>query len=129
MSRVITYGTFDVLHWGHIKLLERAKKFGDFLIVAVSTDTFNEIKGKKSLFTFEERCKILSRVPYVDRIIAENNWEQKSKDIKELEIDTLIMGNDWEGKFDELPCEVVYLPRTEGISTELIKKRAYENIS
>lgn len=125
MKKVITYGTFDLLHYGHINLLRRAKALGDYLVVALSTDEFNwNEKQKKCYFSFEERKSLLEAIRYVDLVIPEENWEQKASDIKEFKIDTFVMGNDWEGKFDELKelCEVVYLPRTPEISTTQIKK-------
>jgi len=125
MKRVITYGTFDLLHYGHINLLRRAKAKGDYLIVALTTDDFNEKKkGKKTYFTYERRKQLLEAVRYVDLVIPENDWNQKEKDIKLYQIDTFVMGNDWEGKFDFLKdcCEVVYLTRTPEISTSKIKK-------
>ena len=126
MKKILTYGTFDLLHYGHIRLLERAKKLGDYLVVAVSTDEFNEIKGKKSYYSYDTRKKILEAIRYVDLVIPEENWEQKVKDVKEYCIDTVVMGSDWAGsdKFDYLKdyCEVVYLDRTEGISTSKIKE-------
>ena len=123
MKRVITYGTFDLLHYGHINLLKRAKDLGDYLIVAVSSDEFNELKGKKSYFTFEERKHLLEAIRYVDLVIKEEDWKQKETDIEFYQVDTFVMGNDWEGKFDELKeiCEVVYLERTPEISTTKIK--------
>lgn len=123
MKRVITYGTFDLLHSGHINILRRAKELGDYLIVAVSTDEFNALKGKTSYYTFEERKMILEAVRYVDLVIPENNWEQKVEDVLKYNVDVFVMGDDWTGKFDFLKeyCEVVYLPRTEGISTTKIK--------
>lgn len=123
MKKVITYGTFDLLHVGHVKLLERAKNLGDFLIVAVSTDEFNSIKGKKAYYTYEERKTIIEAIKYVDLVIPEYSWEQKIEDIKKYDIDIFVMGSDWEGKFDYLKeyCEVIYLPRTENISTTIIK--------
>ena len=123
MRKVITYGTYDLFHYGHLRILERAKKLGDYLIVAVSTDEFNEVKGKKSIYPFEHRAKIVEAIKYVDKVIAEENWEQKESDIKKYEIDVLVMGTDWEGKFDNLSslCEVVYLPRTPDISSTEIK--------
>lgn len=123
MKRVITYGTFDLLHSGHINILRRAKELGDYLIVAVSTDEFNALKGKTSYYTFEERKMILEAVRYVDLVIPENNWEQKVEDVLKYDVDVFVMGDDWKGKFDFLKeyCEVVYLPRTEGISTTKIK--------
>lgn len=124
MKKVLTYGTFDLLHTGHINILRRAKKLGDYLIVAVSTDEFNEGKGKKSYYTFEQRKTILEAIRYVDEVIPEDNWDQKIDDVKNHDIDVFVMGDDWEGKFDFLKehCEVVYLPRTVGISTTKIKK-------
>ena len=124
MKKVITYGTFDLLHYGHINLLKRAKALGDYLIVALSSDKFNVIKGKMSFFNFEERKTILESIKYVDEVIMEDAWEQKITDIKKYNIDIFVIGNDWEGKFDFLKdyCEVVYLPRTPDISTTQIKK-------
>ena len=124
MKKVITYGTFDLLHYGHINLLKRAKAYGDYLIVALSTDEFNwNSKQKKCYFTYEERKKMLEAIRYVDLVIPEECWEQKVTDVKEFKVDTFVMGNDWEGKFDFLKdsCEVVYLPRTPEISTSQIK--------
>lgn len=124
MKRVITYGTFDLLHYGHINLLRRAKEQGDYLIVALSTDEFNwEQKRKKSFFSYEQRKKLLEAIRYVDLVIPEESWEQKRQDVKEYHIDTFVIGDDWEGKFDFLSdlCEVVYLPRTPEISTTQIK--------
>ena len=128
MKNILTYGTFDSLHWGHIKLLKKAKEMGDYLYVGVSTDEFNEIKGKKSIFNEIERVKLLEDVPYVDEIIMENDWAQKEKDIEKYGIDILVMGEDWEGEFNDLPCKVVYLPRTEGISTNKIKQRCLRRV-
>lgn len=126
MRRVITYGTFDLLHYGHINLLRRAKAQGDYLIVALSTDEFNwKEKQKKCYFTYEERKNMLEAIRYVDLIIPENNWEQKRSDIHDYNVDVFVMGNDWEGKFDFLKeegAEVVYLPRTPQISTTQIKR-------
>lgn len=125
MKKVITYGTFDLLHYGHINLLRRAKELGDYLIVALSTDEFNwNSKGKKSYFTYEERKAILEAIRYVDEVIPENDWEQKKTDVAKYGIDVFTMGDDWEGKFDFLKeqCEVVYLPRTPDISSSQIKK-------
>ena len=124
MKRVITYGTFDMLHYGHINLLRRAKELGDYLVVVLSTDEFNwNSKQKKCYFTYEQRKQVLEAIRYVDLVIPEENWEQKISDVQDYKIDTFVMGNDWEGKFDFLKdyCEVVYLPRTEGISTTQIK--------
>lgn len=125
MKRVITYGTFDLLHYGHINLLRRAKALGDYLIVALSSDEFNAIKGKKSFFTYEQRKALLEAIRYVDLVIPENDWNQKVNDVHEYHIDTFVMGDDWAGKFDFLKdegVEVVYLPRTPEISTTEIKK-------
>ncbi|WP_459501969.1 glycerol-3-phosphate cytidylyltransferase [Bacillus sp. C1] len=124
MKKVITYGTFDLLHWGHINLLKRAKDLGDYLIVAVSSDEFNKLKNKKSYHSYEKRKMILEAVRYVDEVIPENDWEQKVEDVVNHDVDTFVMGDDWEGKFDFLKehCEVVYLPRTIGISTTKIKQ-------
>lgn len=126
MKRILTYGTFDLLHYGHIRLLKRAKELGDYLIVALSTDEFNEIKGKKAYHNYETRKKMLEAIRYVDLVIPENNWEQKIDDIKEYKVDVTVMGGDWAGsdKFEYLKdyCELVYLDRTEGISTTKIKK-------
>lgn len=126
MKRVLTYGTFDLLHYGHIRLLQRAKALGDYLIVALSTDEFNETKGKKAYHNYETRKKMLEAIRYVDLVIPEECWEQKLSDVKKYEVDTVVMGSDWAGsdKFDYLKdhCEVVYLDRTEGISTTQIKQ-------
>lgn len=123
MRRVLTYGTYDLMHYGHIRLLKRAKQHGDYLIVAVSTDEFNAIKGKKAYHDYETRKKMLEAIRYVDLVIPENGWDQKLEDVLEYKVDVFCMGDDWEGKFDHLKghCEVEYLPRTEGISTSKIK--------
>ena len=102
MKKVITYGTFDLLHWGHINLLKRAKQLGDHLTVAISSDEFNELKNKESYHSFENRKMILESIRYVDEVIAENEWEQKISDVVENEIDIFVMGDDWKGKFDFL---------------------------
>ncbi len=125
MKKVITYGTFDMLHYGHINLLRRAKALGDYLIVVMSTDEFNwNEKQKKCYFTYEERKAVLEAIKYVDEVLPEENWDQKISDVVDNDVDVFVMGNDWEGKFDFLKdyCEVVYLPRTEGISTTQIKE-------
>ncbi len=126
MKRILTYGTFDLLHFGHIEILRRAKELGDYLVVAVSTDEFNKVKGKKAYHNYETRKKMLEAIRYVDLVIPEDNWEQKRKDVLEYRIDTVVMGSDWQGNknFECLKdiCEVIYLPRTEGISTTKIKK-------
>ncbi|WP_088007296.1 glycerol-3-phosphate cytidylyltransferase [Indiicoccus explosivorum] len=123
MKKVITYGTFDLLHYGHINILKRAKQHGDFLIVALSTDEFNSLKGKASYFSYEERKQLLEAIKYVDHVIPEETWDQKIRDVRKYGIDCFVMGNDWEGKFDFLKpyTEVVYLPRTPEISTSKIK--------
>lgn len=130
MKKVITYGTYDLLHVGHINLLRRAKALGDYLIVALSTDEFNAIKNKKAYHSYEDRKIILEAVRYVDKVIPECTWEQKIQDVIDNDVDVFVMGNDWEGKFDFLKeyCEVVYLPRTEGISTTKIKDDLHYNI-
>ena len=124
MKKVITYGTFDLLHYGHVNLLERAKALGDYLIVVLSTDEFNlKEKSKKCYFSYDERKRLLEAIRYVDLVIPETSWEQKVEDIKEFKVDTFVMGDDWKGKFDYLGeyCEIVYLPRTPEISTTQIK--------
>ena len=123
MKRVMTYGTFDVLHYGHINLLRRAKNLGDYLIVGLSSDEFNKIKQKTSYYTYEQRKSILEACRYVDLVIPEMNWEQKISDIQKYFIDVFVMGDDWAGKFDFLKpyCEVVYLPRTPGVSSTQTK--------
>lgn len=122
-KRVITYGTFDFLHIGHINILRRARALGEYLVVAVSTDEFNRIKHKQSYSSYEERKAIVEAIRYVDLVIPEHDWRQKVGDIKKYNIDVFVMGDDWKGEFDELQayCEVVYLPRTEGISSTMIK--------
>lgn len=126
MKTVITYGTFDLLHHGHIEILRRAHELaeGGELIVGISTDEFNAVKGKKSHMSYEKRKEMLECIRYVNKVIPENSWEQKRKDIISHKADVFVMGNDWEGKFDELSdiCNVVYLPRTPGISSTAIKK-------
>lgn len=129
MKRVITYGTFDLLHYGHINLLRRARALGDYLIVALSTDEFNhDSKNKVCYFTYEERKQLLESIRYVDLVIPEENWEQKVRDVREYHVDTFVMGDDWAGKFDFLKeyCEVVYLPRTPEISTTKMKQDMQE---
>lgn len=124
MKRVITYGTYDLLHYGHINLLRRAKALGDYLIVALSTDEFNQnAKGKKTYFSYEIRKNLLESIRYVDLVIPEKNWEQKIADIQNYQVDVFVMGDDWAGKFDFLKdyCDVVYLERTPDISTTKIK--------
>jgi len=124
LKKVITYGTFDLLHIGHINILKKAKAHGDYLVVGLSTDSFNRIKHKDAVYSYQDRKKILEAIRYVDEVIPEESWEQKQKDIVEHDISTLIMGDDWQGEFDALNayCEVIYLARTPEISTTLIKK-------
>lgn len=124
MKRIITYGTFDLLHYGHINLLRRAKQLGDYLIVGLSTDKFNyEEKQKETYFKYDERKQLLESIRYVDLVVPEETWDQKRTDINTYHIDIFVIGNDWEGKFDFLKdlCKVIYLPRTEEISTTKIK--------
>jgi glycerol-3-phosphate cytidylyltransferase len=121
MTTVITYGTFDTFHYGHLELLKRSKELGDKLIVAVSTDEFNSLKGKKSVFSYEKRYEWVSSIKFVDLVIPENNWEQKDHDVIKYDINILTMGDDWTGKFDYLPCKVIYLDRTPEISSTAIK--------
>lgn len=129
MKKIITYGTFDLIHVGHINILKRAKDLGDYLIVGLSTDNFNRLKHKEAYHSYEDRKLILEAIKYVDEVIPEENWEQKRDDIKKYDIDTFVMGHDWEGEFDFLKdvCEVIYLPRTEGISTTQIKEDLNNN--
>ncbi|WP_419713304.1 glycerol-3-phosphate cytidylyltransferase [Lentilactobacillus buchneri subsp. silagei] len=124
MKKVITYGTFDLLHKGHVRLLKRAKALGDHLTVCLSSDEFNAEKGKKAYTSYEDRKYILEAIKYVDEVIPETNWDQKIHDVQDRDIDVFVMGDDWKGEFDFLKdyCEVVYLPRTEGISTTKIKE-------
>lgn len=121
---VLTYGTFDLFHIGHLNLLKRLKALGDYLVVGVSTDDFNSLKNKRTIVKFEDRIEIVRNIKYVDKAIPENSWEQKVKDIKEHGADIFGIGHDWEGKFDDLKvhCEVVYLPRTPEISSTEIKR-------
>ena len=126
VKRVITYGTFDLLHYGHINLLRRAKQYGDYLIVALSTDDFNwNQKRKKCYFSFDKRKALLEAIRYVDLVIPEESWDQKVTDVREYHIDTFVMGDDWKGEFDFLKNEgvdVVYMPRTPEVSTTQIKR-------
>ena len=125
MKKVITYGTFDLLHYGHINLLERAKSLGDYLIVGLSTDEFNnKEKNKECYFDYENRKSLLDAVKYVDLVIPEETWEQKVSDIQKYNVDVFVIGDDWKGKFDyleDIGIEVIYLPRTKEISTTKIK--------
>ncbi|KRN75816.1 glycerol-3-phosphate cytidylyltransferase [Weissella kandleri] len=126
MKRIITYGTFDLLHYGHINLLKRAHDLGDYLIVALSTDEFNwDAKQKKTYFPYEKRKQLLEAIRYVDLVIPETSWEQKNSDIQLYQADIFVMGDDWQGKFDyiadQTDAEVIYLQRTPEISTSQIK--------
>lgn len=125
MKKILTYGTYDLLHKGHVELLRRAKELGDYLVVAVSTDEFNAIKGKKAYHNYETRKFILESIQYVDEVVPEYTWEQKVDDVNKYNIDIVVMGSDWENnpKFEALRdyCDVIYLPRTKGISTSMIK--------
>ncbi|WP_309637034.1 glycerol-3-phosphate cytidylyltransferase [Halomonas mongoliensis] len=124
MKTVITYGTFDMFHVGHLNLLRRLSEMGDRLIVAVSTDEFNKGKGKKTLIPYDQRSQIVESIKYVDMVVPEESWEQKLTDVKKYNVDVFAIGEDWKGKFDFLEdlCEVVYLPRTKNISTTDLKK-------
>jgi glycerol-3-phosphate cytidylyltransferase len=121
---VITYGTFDLFHIGHLRLLSRLRELGDSLIVGVSTDEFNAQKGKKSIIRFEDRIEIVRNLKCVDSAVPEEDWNQKESDIKQYDVSIFGMGHDWEGKFDHLSnlCEVIYLPRTDNISSTQIKQ-------
>jgi len=124
MKRILTYGTFDTLHFGHIRLLQRARALGDYLVVGLSTDNFNQEKDKKAFHSWEERKFFLEALRFVDLVIPENSWDQKEKDVQLYHIDTFTMGSDWEGKFDFLSdkCEVTYLARTPSVSSTSIRR-------
>lgn len=124
MRRILTYGTFDLLHYGHINLLRRAKALGDYLIVGVSTDEFNALKGKSCYFGYDDRKKMLEAIRHVDLVIPESSWDQKIADVKNFNVDVFVMGDDWKNKFDFLAdfCKVEYLARTPEISTTAIKQ-------
>ncbi|MDY2893059.1 MAG: adenylyltransferase/cytidyltransferase family protein [Candidatus Faecisoma sp.] len=126
MRKVLTYGTYDLLHYGHMNILKAAKSHGDYLIVGLSSDEFNELKNKTSVMSYDERKEFLENIKYVDMVIKEDNWEQKIDDVKTYHVDVVVMGSDWAGsdRFEYLNdyCEVVYLDRTEGISTTKIKQ-------
>ncbi len=124
ISKVITYGTFDCLHPGHIRLLKRAKTLGDYLIVGLSTDAFNTKKGKTAVLNYKQRKEVLEAIEYVDEVIPEKNWQQKEKETKGK---IFVMGSDWKGEFDRFDC--IYLPRTRGISTTMIKENYERRIS
>ena len=129
MKKVITYGTFDLFHVGHLNILRRAKELGDYLIVAVSSDAFNAQKGKKAYHSDQDRMAILKAIKYVDEVILEESWDQKIKDVQEHDVDVFVMGDDWTGRFDWVKkfCDVIYLPRTPSISTteiiEIVKRQ------
>ncbi len=125
MKKIITYGTYDLLHVGHINMLRRAKEMGDYLIVVLSTDEFNRLKHKESFHKYEDRKVMLEAIKYVDEVLPEESWEQKITDVQKYGIDTFVIGDDWKGEFDFLSefCNVVYLSRTEGISTTMIKQK------
>lgn len=123
MRTVLTYGTFDLFHVGHLRLIERLAAMGDRLVVGVSTDEFNATKGKTSVVSYQDRADIVAAIKGVDLVIPEESWDQKVRDIEEHDVDVFVMGDDWKGKFDHLSelCEVVYLPRTQGVSSTAIK--------
>lgn len=129
MKTVITYGTYDLLHYGHINLLRRAKALGDYLIVGLSTDEFNKLKGKSCYFTYEQRKQLLESIRFVDLVIPEESWGQKVDDVKDHKVDIFVMGDDWAGRFDFLKdfCQVTYLARTPGISATKIKDELGRN--
>jgi glycerol-3-phosphate cytidylyltransferase len=124
MTSVITYGTFDLFHVGHVRLLNRARALGDRLIVGVSTDDFNLSKGKRAVVPFAERREIVGSLRCVDLVIPEHDWEQKESDIRSHGVSIFVMGEDWAGEFDHLLayCEVEYLSRTEGVSTTILRE-------
>ena len=130
LKRVLTYGTFDLLHYGHTRLLRRAAALGDYLVVALSTDEFNAGKGKASFYPYEVRKEMLEAIRYVDLVIPERCWEQKLDDVKRYNIDVVVMGGDWAGsdRFEYLRehCELVYLDRTPGISTTQVKEHLHK---
>lgn len=129
MIRVLTYGTYDLLHYGHINLLRRAKALGDYLIVGLSTDSFNALKGKTAFHDYETRKRMLEAVRYVDLVIPEETWEQKLSDVETYRVDIVVMGSDWKDspRFECLRghCELVYLDRTPGISSSDIKEKLH----
>lgn len=131
MKTVLTYGTYDMLHVGHLKLLQRARLLGDRLIVGLSTDEFNATKGKHCVIPYEDRKLLVESLRYVDLVIPESRWEQKAEDIKSHAVDIFCMGSDWEGRFDSLRehCQVQYLPRTANISTTILKHRVRAGVN
>lgn len=124
IGTILTYGTFDLFHVGHVRLLRRLSDLGDKLIVACSTDAFNAVKGKQTAIPFKHRVEVLEACRYVDLVIPEENWEQKRSDVVNYNVDLFAMGDDWAGKFDDLRdlCDVLYLPRTENVSTTELKE-------
>lgn len=120
---ILTYGTYDLFHVGHLRLLKRLKSLGDKLIVGVSSDEFNAIKGKKTIVPYDQRAEIVESISFVDAVIPEDSWDQKQNDIQKNNVDIFAMGDDWQGKFDDLKeyCEVIYLPRTKDVSSTEIK--------
>lgn len=124
MKKILTYGTFDTMHWGHINILKRAAELGDYLLVGISSDEFNAKKGKKAYHDFTIRKEMVESIIYADKVISENSWEQKKEDILLYGIDVLVMGDDWTGEFDYLKdiCEVIYLPRTKSVSSTKIRE-------
>ena len=135
MKRVITYGTFDLLHYGHLNLLKRASKLGDRLIVGVSTDEFVKFKGKNPVFSCDKRMEYLNDLRYVDEVIPEHNMQQKVEDIKKYDVDVFVLGDDYAESFLKMPeyekikdlCEVIFLTRTPDISTTILKKKQLNN--
>lgn len=125
MKTIITYGTFDLLHVGHVRLLKRARALGDYLILGLSTDEFNQLKHKSSFLPYDQRKEVLEAIRYVDKVIPETCWDQKLSDVQKYNVDLFVMGDDWKGEFDFLKphCEVIYLPRTENVSTTALKTR------
>lgn len=128
MTVAITYGTFDLFHIGHLRILERARALADRLVVGVSTDEFNAVKGKRTAVPYADRAAIVSALRCVDVVIPETSWDQKRRDIIEHDVDVFVMGDDWAGKFDDLStlCRVVYLSRTPGISTTELRGQVVE---
>ena len=125
---ILTYGTFDLFHYGHMNLLMRAKQLGDYLIVALSTDEFNRVKGKESIMNYSQRKEILENLRCVDLVIPETDWDQKINDVQTYQVDIFVMGDDWEGEFDFLKdyCKVIYLPRTEVVSSTMLKEAVHK---
>ncbi len=130
MKTIITYGTFDLFHFGHVRLLKRLSELGDRLIVGISTDEFNARKGKFAFFSYQQRAEIVASCRYVTHVFPEHNWDQKPKDIIKHGADIFAMGDDWQGKFDDLSrlCDVIYLRRTQDISTTEIKSNLAQEL-